>query len=111
MSESTMNESTLNVKHWVPEEDGELNEANMRNKLEALGYTVTRYVYPPGTYFPEHSHDTDKIDGVVSGRFMLRMEGYSAVLEAGDTLQVPKGVSHSAEVIGHEPVVSLDANK
>lgn len=31
--------------------------------------------------------------------------------EAGDSLAVPKGVAHSAEVIGIDSVVSLDAIK
>lgn len=101
----------MNINHWDPDTDGELNESNMRSKLEALGYSVTRYNYPPGTYFPDHCHDEDKIDGVLSGQFMMRIEGDSVILEAGDTLQVPRGTMHSAEVIGHEPVISLDAVK
>jgi len=39
----------------------------------------------------------------------MGMYGESIILEAGDTLAVPKGTMHSAEVIGAEPVVSLDA--
>jgi mannose-6-phosphate isomerase-like protein (cupin superfamily) len=30
------------------------------------------------------------------------------ILEAGDCLHVPRGAEHSAEVVGDEPVVSLD---
>lgn len=97
--------------HWNATEDGELTEANMQAKLESLGYSVTRYVYPPGTFFPDHAHGEDKIDGVVSGEFLLRLEGQSVVLKAGDTLLVPRGMMHSAEVVGHQPVVSLDAIK
>jgi mannose-6-phosphate isomerase-like protein (cupin superfamily) len=37
------------------------------------------------------------------------MEGRSVILEAGDLLEVPKGVVHEAEVVGDEPVISLDA--
>jgi quercetin dioxygenase-like cupin family protein len=51
----------------------------------------------------------DKIDAVVSGRFRLTLEGESVVLEAGDSIEVPRGAVHSAEVVGDEPVVSLDA--
>jgi quercetin dioxygenase-like cupin family protein len=80
----------------------------LRGKLERLGYSVTRYVYPPETFFPDHSHGVDKMDAVVSGRFRLIMEGLDVILEAGDMLTVPAGVIHSAEVIGDEPVVSLD---
>jgi len=97
------------IEHWDPQADGELTEANMRAKLEARNYRVHRYIYPPGTYFPDHHHDEDKIDGVLSGRFKLRMNGQSLILTAGDCLAVPRGVIHSAEVVGEEPVISLDA--
>ena len=81
----------------------------MRARLEALGYRVTRYVYPAGTRFPSHSHDVDKIDGVLSGRFRMTLGEESLVLGAGDMLEVPAYARHSAEVVGDDPVVSLDA--
>jgi len=99
----------MQIEHWDTSRDGELTEANMCRKLRARGYTVSRYVYPPGTYFPEHDHGVDKIDGVLSGCFRMALQGESSVLEAGDLLAVPKHVLHSAEVVGDEPVVSLDA--
>jgi quercetin dioxygenase-like cupin family protein len=100
---------TITIEHWDPETDGKLNEANMRVKLEARGYHVNRYVYGPGTYFPDHTHDVDKIDGVLSGRFRLTMPGQEVILEAGDCLAIPAGVVHSAEVVSNDSVVSLDA--
>lgn len=99
----------MQIEHWSPERDGALTEATMRRKLEDRGYVVTRYVYPPGTWFPDHDHGVDKIDGVLSGRFRMTMGGQSVVLEAGDLLAVPRDRIHSAEVVGEEPVVSLDA--
>lgn len=81
----------------------------MSARLESMGYSVSRYTYPPGTYFAPHTHSVDKIDGVLAGRFKMSMEGQSVILEAGDTLAVPKGVWHSAEVVSSEPVISLDA--
>ena len=101
----------LLVEHWKTETDGELTGSAMCSKLQSRGYHVTRYTYPPGTYFPDHAHEVDKIDAVLSGRFRMVMNGKSIILEAGDTLIVPKGTVHSAEVIGHDPVVSLDAVK
>ena len=102
---------SLQVEHWNVETDGDLSESAMRAKLEDKGYRVTRYVYSPGTYFPEHTHAVDKIDAVLSGQFLMRIEGQSIILKAGDALAVANGVSHSAEVVGNEPVVSLDAVK
>lgn len=83
----------------------------MRRKLQARGFHVSRYVYPPGTYFPDHSHSVDKIDAVLHGRFRMTLEGQAVILQAGDCLAVPAGALHSAEVMGSESVVSLDAEK
>ncbi|MBT3048569.1 MAG: cupin domain-containing protein [gamma proteobacterium symbiont of Ctena orbiculata] len=101
----------MQIEHWDKKTDGEMSETAMRAKLEALGYRVTRYVYPPGTYFPPHEHAVDKIDGVLSGRFRMSMGSRSVILEAGDTLHLPRGAVHSAEVVGDQPVISLDAIK
>lgn len=98
-------------ERWDPERDGPLSEDALRRKLEGRGYRVTRYVYPPGTAFPDHEHGVDKIDAVLSGRFRMSTPAGSAVLEAGDCLAVPRGTVHSAEVVGDEPVVSLDATR
>ena len=101
----------MNVEHWNNQADGPLTEAALRRKLQRLGYDVSRYVYPPGTYFPEHTHGIDKMDAVVSGRFRMVVEGREVILEAGDSLAVPRGTVHSAEVVGDEAVVSLDATR
>ena len=99
------------IEHWDTQTDGELNETNMRIKLETRGYRVTCYIYPPGTCFPDHTHEVDKIDGVISGQFRMSMHGQPIILTAGDCMAAPRGVVHSAEVIGNEAVVSLDAVK
>lgn len=93
---------------WQTDKDGPLTEAALKRKIECLGYSVTRYVYQAGVYFPDHSHGVDKMDGVISGRFRMVVGGQEIVLEAGDMLAVPAGVVHSAEVVGDGPVVSLD---
>src|SRR5215211_3730702 len=97
------------VRRWNDALDGPFSEAALRRKLEQAGYTVARYVYPPGTMFPDHVHDADKIDAVVSGRFRMVVAGHLAILGSGDWVEVARGVRHSATVVGDEPVVSLDA--
>lgn len=101
----------MQLSHWDEAQDGRLTQERLCAKLEGMGYSVARYVYPPGTRFPEHKHGVDKIDAVLSGRFRMTMAGKTVVLEAGDMLVVPQGVLHSAEVVGQEPVYSLDAIK
>lgn len=98
------------LRRW--DEDGdEPTEARLRGMLEERGFRVSRHVYPPGTSFGRHTHDVDKIDAVVSGRFRMTAPGVDAVLEAGDWLEVPRGTPHTAAVVGGEPVVSLDAKR
>ena len=101
----------MSVEHWDTATERPLSEDALRRKLEARGYAVSRYAYPPGTRFPPHTHGIDKIDAVVSGRFRMTMGDVDALLEAGDCLAVPRGAVHSAEVVGDEPVVSLDATR
>ena len=99
----------MGVRHWNEAIDGPLSERALRRKLEEQDYMVARYTYPPGTHFPDHTHDVDKIDAVVSGRFRLVVAGHLHVLGPGDWIAVPRGVRHSASVVGDDPVVSLDA--
>jgi len=101
----------MKVEKWDQKRDGPFAEEALRRKLEGKGYHVSRYVYPPGTNFPDHMHEIDKIDAVVSGRFRMTTREGSVVLEAGDLLQVPKGTVHSAQVVGNMPVVSLDSTR
>ncbi|MFQ5663439.1 MAG: cupin domain-containing protein [Terriglobia bacterium] len=98
------------VEKWNPAW-GRLSEAAMRQRLEGEGYSVSRYVYPPGTYFPEHTHEVDKKDTVLAGRLKITAAGSEIVLEAGDIIELPAGTRHTAEVVGQEAVVSLDATR
>lgn len=99
----------MQVEHWDADRDGILTEAAMREKLQRLGYSGARYVYPPGTYFPDHTHNVDKIDAVLEGTLRITASSGVVDLAPGDAIRVPLGVMHSAEVIGQTPVVSLDA--
>jgi quercetin dioxygenase-like cupin family protein len=101
----------MGVHRWNAALDGEFSEAALQAKLEALGYRLARYTYPPGTVFPDHRHGVDKIDAVISGRFRLVIGGHLAELGPGDWADVPRGSVHNASVIGDAPVVSFDAIK
>lgn len=101
----------MKIERWNPEKDGVLSEAALRRKLESLGYSTNCYIYPPGTSFPMHTHGVQKMDAVLSGQFRITMREGSVVLGPGDAVLVPRGAEHSAEVVGNEEVVSIDAIK
>ncbi len=98
------------IIHWDPQW-GPINEQAMSRLLRAEGYSVSKYHYPPGTVFPMHTHPQDKKDTVLRGQLKISWEGGSAVLQPGDMIEIEAGVRHSAEVVGEETVVSLDATR
>jgi len=98
------------IIHWDPGW-GLLGEPAMRQRLEAEGYAVSKYHYTPGTYFPPHTHTVNKKDTVLRGKLKIGWDGGSVILELGDMIEIPAGFSHSAEVVGTETVVSLDATR
>jgi len=98
------------VIHWNPQW-GPVSEEAMAARLRAEGWQVSKYHYPAGTYFPWHTHAEHKKDAVVRGRLRIGWEGGSAVLEPGDMIEIPAGTRHSAEVVGAETVMSLDATR
>ena len=100
----------IRLEKWDPAW-GKLSEAAMRRRLEAEGYSVSRYHYPPGTCFPEHTHAIDKKDTVLKGRLKIGAGGREFVLDPGDMIEIPAGAPHTAEVLGGETVVSLDATR
>jgi mannose-6-phosphate isomerase-like protein (cupin superfamily) len=48
---------------------------------------------------------------VLEGRLKIGMEGKEFVLEPGGMIEIPAGTRHTAEVVGEEEVVSLDATR
>ncbi|MFO1435167.1 MAG: cupin domain-containing protein [Gammaproteobacteria bacterium] len=94
---------------WDLDRDGPLTAEAMRRKLQQRGFDVFCYEYAPGTVFPSHTHAVEKIDAVLSGTFRITIAGVAFDLGPGQWLRVPAGTIHSAEVLGNESVVSLDA--
>jgi quercetin dioxygenase-like cupin family protein len=94
----------IKIEHWD-------SEVEMILDMHERGFLPQRYTYPPGTYFPPHTHDQEKIAAVFSGELRIVMVDETIILKAGDGILVPKGVVHSADVVGEQSVVSVDAPK
>ena len=101
----------LTIESWNEEADGKLTEDNVRRKLEKQGYQCIRYVFPPGTEFPDHTHSYTKKDAIATGKFRFSMFGQEVVLVAGDMMEVPQGAVHNAAVVGSDDVVFFDSTK
>jgi len=82
---------------------------NLLGKLEVEGYQVSMHLLAPGTVFGEHSPCEPRIDAVFSGRLRIVVGGQVNELGPGDWIEIPAGVTMTAEVVGDEPVLGLDA--
>jgi quercetin dioxygenase-like cupin family protein len=101
----------MGIEYWYPEPGTELDEQKLREQLTTIGYHVTRYTYPPGSYFPDHTHSYAKIEVVLSGCFRMGMTDTFVDLKPGQAINIPEGSVHNAQVMGDSAVVCLDAVK
>lgn len=85
-----------------------MSEGALQHRQEEIGFRVQRYVYPPGTAFPEHTHAEDKIDAVLAGCLRLEPMGTRVKLQPGQWIEIPAGTSHTVAVMGDMAVVCLD---
>ena len=96
--------------NWDPQW-GQLSEEAMRDVLHKEGYTVAKYRYESGTFYPTHAHGVDKKEAILTGSLKVSWAGGSVVLEPGQMIEIAAGLRHSARVLGAATVTSLDASK
>lgn len=80
-------------------------------RFEGLGYTVEFRLLPPGTMFADHAVECARTAVVISGRLRIVLNGTERVLGPGDAAELASGCRLCLEVLGEEPVVSLDASR
>lgn len=86
-------------------------EHTLREKMTSEGLRPYRWSNAPGDVYPAHRHAFQKVIYVVSGSivFGLPERGGEVRLDAGDRLELPKGIQHDA-VVGPKGVVCLEAH-
>jgi mannose-6-phosphate isomerase-like protein (cupin superfamily) len=82
---------------------------SLRAALEDAGYQVALQLLAPGTAFAAHCPCEARFEAVFAGRLQVVIAGRVHLLGPGDWIDIPAGVPVTAEVVGEEPVVCLDA--
>ena len=105
-----MEPDNIEVHKW--ESDTTPDEAAIRKILDAEGLQPYRWSNGPGDVYGAHSHTYHKVIYVVNGSitFGLPDTGDRILLQAGDRLDLPAGISHNA-VVGNKGVVCLEAHR
>jgi quercetin dioxygenase-like cupin family protein len=88
------------------------DEAAIRKILDAEGLQPYRWSNAPGDVYGAHSHAYHKVIYVVKGSITFGLpDGRDRILlNAGDRLDLPAGISHNA-VVGNKGVVCLEAHR
>ncbi|MEO8602440.1 MAG: cupin domain-containing protein [bacterium] len=75
---------------------GQVEEGELRRRLEAEGFSVWQWSDAPGADYTPHHHDHDESLWVVAGEITFGAEGRELLLHAGDRLMLPAGTVHTA---------------
>lgn len=80
-----------------------------RQVIQGTQQTLVRYVYQPGSVFPQHHHPQEQITAILSGRIEFEVAGQRQVFGPGEIAVIPGGVPHGAQVVGDEVVETLNS--
>ena len=78
----------IEVEHWG--EESPPHPADLRQRLQAEGYSVFQWTDAPGTKYGPHSHPEDQSHWILSGVLELRVGHETYTLRAGDRVIVEK---------------------
>lgn len=95
--------------NWSDIPKDEVYPGITRQVLHGEKQTMIRYVYAPGSVFPEHHHPQEQITTVLTGQIEFTVGGETVRFGPGDTGVIPGDVPHGATVIGDETVETINS--
>jgi quercetin dioxygenase-like cupin family protein len=100
------NISTMQLYGWQTIEKERLNPTFERQVIHGETLTVARVYMHKGCKVPVHQHVNEQISLIEEGALKFNLEGKELVVRAGQVLQIPPNVPHSAEAL--EETVGID---
>ena len=97
---------SMKVHDWNRMEEERLSASIRRKVIHSANMTVARISLSKGAVVPTHSHANEQISTIVSGALRFVLDGAEVVVRAGEMLEIPPGVPHSAEAL--EDSVAID---
>jgi quercetin dioxygenase-like cupin family protein len=79
-----------------------------RQTVQATNQTLIRYVYEPGSVFPQHLHPEEQVTAVLSGQIEFTVGDDLHLIGPGEVAVIPPNVPHGAKVVGDLTVETLN---
>ena len=89
----------------IPRE--KMNELVTRQVLHGDTITVARLELRQGAFVPIHSHANEQISMITVGAVEFELDGKKIVVRAGEMLQIPGNVPHSALALQDSVAVDI----
>lgn len=84
----------------------ELNPLLGRQLVVGQNIMLARVLLKKGCVVPEHSHPNEQVTYILEGALKFWIDGKEIVVNAGETLTIPRNMPHKAEAV--EDTVDLD---
>ncbi len=98
--------AAMKLHVWNRIEKEQMSPTFARQVIHAGQLTVARVWLKKGAVVPEHSHVNEQISMIEQGKLLFFIEGRHVLVEAGQALEIPPNVPHSAEAV--EDCVAMD---
>lgn len=95
---------SMELNRWDSLIDGELTVDAVREKFNSMGFRCHLQHYEPDTTMGTHASMRDEIHTVIEGELSIRIEDQQYILQPGDYILLPKGLTRRTMVPGNEPV-------
>ena len=97
------------VHRWRDQPVEQLTPTLGRQLVNARKMTIARIILSAGAVVPSHEHPHEQIATVLEGRLRFVVGTEEHVVEAGETVIVPGGVSHRVEALTDSLVLDVFA--
>ena len=97
----------MQVYEWDLVEKEQLNPACARQVIHGETLTVARLYMSQGCKVPMHSHPNEQVSMIEKGALKFVLDGKDVVVKAGEVLQIPPHLPHSAEALEDSIAVDL----
>jgi quercetin dioxygenase-like cupin family protein len=97
----------MQLYEWDRIKKEQMNPLFARQVIHGRTMTVARLDMRKGCAVPEHSHHNEQISMIERGSLRFVLGGVEKIVKAGEVLQIPPDLPHSAEALEDSVAVDL----
>lgn len=101
----------LRLEHWDENRNGKVSADKLKKKLSTMGFETENKTYLAGGDIKDRRTHAEFAIGLLTGNFMVLIDGDTIKMKAGDILTIPKSLNILCKVKGSETVICYEGNR